>query len=139
MAYEGDIQPFLDYFTESILKRLSNRDLQKFDEKYIKVMMLTSLFITPLYLPISEDETLNGYTDIYLQKHPAKPTVKYEYILEIKYVKAKAEKKEKDLRFAEALDQIDKYKKDKRFAGRDDIKFAAIMFEGKGNCCNLNL
>ncbi|MCL2183505.1 MAG: ATP-binding protein, partial [Chitinispirillia bacterium] len=90
MAIEGNLMPYMAYFTENVLKRLSNIDLQKFDEKYIKVMMLTNLFISPLYLPVSEDENINGYTDIYLQKHPAKPVVKYEYILEIKYVKTKA-------------------------------------------------
>jgi len=28
--------------------------------------------------------------------------------------------------------QIEKYKKDTRFINRDDLKFAAIVFEGKG-------
>jgi hypothetical protein len=133
MAYDGNIKPYLDFFTENFLKRLSNRDLQKFDEKYIKVMMLSTLFISRLYLPVSEDENINGYTYIYLQKHPAIKDIKYEYVFEIKYAKTGATDEEISAKFAEADIQIEKYKKDVRFADRDDIKFVAVVFKGKGD------
>ncbi|MCL2182023.1 MAG: ATP-binding protein, partial [Chitinispirillia bacterium] len=133
LACDGDMMPFMNYFSESFLKRMSNRDLQKFDEKYIKAMMLTLLFTSPLYLPVSEDETINGYTDVYLQKHPAKRAVKYEYVFEIKYAKTGAAAAEIAAKFAEAGAQIEKYKQDPRFAGRGDIKFAALVFMGKGD------
>jgi len=133
MAYRGDFKPYLDFFTENFLKRLSNRDLINFDEKYIKVMLLSTLFTSRLYLPVSESENINGYTDIYLQKHPSIIDMKYEYVFEIKYVKTGTEKAEKDAKFAEAMAQIEKYKKDARFANRDDLKFLAIVFEGKGD------
>ncbi|MDR2579006.1 MAG: ATP-binding protein [Chitinispirillales bacterium] len=134
MALDGDLMPYMDYFTENVLKRLSNRDLQKFDEKYIKVMMLTNLFVSPLYLPVSEDENIHGYSDIYLQKHPAmQGAVKYEYILEIKYAKTDATETDVAAKFAEAEAQIQKYKKDPRFAGRSDLKLAALVFKGKGD------
>ena len=133
MAYRGDFKPYLDFFTENFLKRLSNRDLMNFDEKYIKVMLLSTLFTSRLYLPVSESENINGYTDIYLQKHPSITDMKYEYVFEIKYVKTGTEKAEKDAKFAEAMAQIEKYKKDTRFINRDDLKFAAIAFEGKGD------
>jgi hypothetical protein len=134
MAIDGDISPYLTYFTENVLMRLSNRDLQKFDEKYIKVMMLTNLFSTPRYLPVSEDENIYGYSDIYLQRHPAmQDAVKYEYILEIKYAKTDATESDIAAKFAEAEAQIQKYKKDPRFANRTDLKLAALVFKGKGN------
>jgi hypothetical protein len=132
MAFDGDIRPYLDFFTENFLKRLSNRDLMKFDEKYIKVMMLATLFSSRLYLPVSEDETTEGYTDIYLQKHPAVHDIKFEYVFEIKYAKTEAAEAEIKAKFAEAEVQIDKYKTDPKFAGRSDVKFAAIVFKGKG-------
>ena len=132
MAFRGNMKPYLDFFSENFLKRLSNRDLQNFNEKYIKVMMLSSLFISRLYLPISEDENINGYTDIYLQKHPAVKDIKYEYVFEIKYAKTDATDAEISAKLAEAKIQIEKYKKDKRFADRDDIKFVALVFKGKG-------
>jgi len=132
MAYDGDIESYLDFFTENFLKRLSNRDLMNFDEKYIKVMLLSTLFISKLYLPISEDENINGYTDIYLQKHPAIPDIKFEYVFEVKYVKTEATEADIKAKFAEAEMQIEKYKKDSRFAGREDLKFVALVFKGKG-------
>jgi hypothetical protein len=131
MAYDGEIKPYLDFFVEKFLKRLSNRDLQKFDEKYIKVMMLASMFTSQLYLPVSEDENINGYTDIYLLKHPAVKDIKYEYVFEIKYVKTDASEIEINAKLADAQSQIEKYKKDERYANRDDLKFAAIVFRGK--------
>ena len=132
MAYYGDIKSFLDFFIKNFLKRLSNRDLINFDEKYIKVMLLSTLFMSRLYLPVSEDETIEGYTDIYLLKHPAVSDIKYEYVFEIKYAKTGATETEVKEKFAEANAQIEKYKTDPRFSGRDDIRFAAIVFKGKG-------
>jgi hypothetical protein len=135
MALRGNAKPYLDFFSEKVLKHLSNRDLTKFDEKYVKVMLLVNLLASNLYLPKSEDENINGYTDIYLQKHPARPDISFEYVFEIKYIKKDAEgkNKERDSKFADALGQIEKYKKDPRFASRDDVKFFAIVFEGKGD------
>ncbi|MDR0307167.1 MAG: ATP-binding protein [Chitinispirillales bacterium] len=132
MALHGTVESYLDFFSGSILNHLSNRDLTKFDEKYIKAMLLANLLMSNLYLPKSEDENINGYTDIYLQKHPAIKDIKYEYVFEIKYIKANTDKKEKDSKLAEAIGQIEKYKKDPRFANRTDLKFFALIFEGKG-------
>ncbi|MDR0517530.1 MAG: PD-(D/E)XK nuclease domain-containing protein, partial [Fibromonadaceae bacterium] len=89
-------------------------------------------------LPVSEDENINGYTDIYLQKHPAINDIKYEYVFEIKYAKTGFTDAEINAKLSEAQAQIEKYKKDSRFAGREDVKFAAIVFKGKGEfqLCN---
>jgi cephalosporin hydroxylase len=35
-------------------------------------------------LPVSEAENINGYMDIYLQKHPAVEDIKFEYVFEPK-------------------------------------------------------
>jgi len=114
------------------LKRLSNRDLIRFDEKHLKVMMLASLFTSRLYLPNSESEVTEGYTDIYLQKHPAVADIKYEYVFEIKYAKTDAKDSEIKTKRKEAQTQIELYKKDPRFVNRSDVRFAAIVFKGKG-------
>ncbi|MDR2728390.1 MAG: ATP-binding protein [Chitinispirillales bacterium] len=132
MAFDGEIKPYLDFFTENFLKRLSNRDLIRFDEKHLKVMLLASLFTSRLYLPNSESEVTEGYTDIYLQKHPAVADIKYEYVFEIKYVKTDAPDSEIKAKREEAQAQIERYKKDPRFANRNDVLFAAIVFKGKG-------
>jgi len=133
MAYRGDFKSFLDFFTEHRLKLLSNRDLISFDEKYIKTMMLATVADSGLYHPISENENTGGYSDIYLHKHHSVADIKFEYVFELKYVKTDAPKSEKDNKFADAAKQIGEYKKDPRFANRNNIKFAAIVFQGKGD------
>jgi len=131
MAYDGDFNSFLIFFVENRLKRLSNRDLINFDEKYIKLMMLATLYFSNFYLPISEDENTGGYSDVYLQRHHAVADVKFEYIFELKYVKTDASENEKEAKFTQAFAQLEKYKKDPRFTDRDDLKFIAILFTGK--------
>ena len=143
MAYRGDFKPYLDFFTENYLKRLSNRDLIDFDEKLIKVMLLSTLFTSKFYLPVSDpegagskattNENVNGYTDIYLQKSLSAQDMKFEYIFELKYLKTDAKTNEKEAKLAEALEQLKKYRKDARFANRSDIKFVAIVFVGKSD------
>jgi hypothetical protein len=133
MAFHGDYKSYLDFFTEHFLKRLSNRDLMHFDEKYIKVMLLASLFTSHFYLPVSESETINGYTDMYLQKSLSVPDLKFEYVFEIKYVKSGSSAKEKEAKLIEALEQLEKYKKDPRFANKKELRFIAIVFAGKGD------
>jgi hypothetical protein len=132
MAFDGDIKPFFDFFTENFLKRLSNRDLIRFDEKHLKVMLLASLFTSRLYLPNSESEVTEGYTDIYLQKHPAVADIKYEYVFFFFYAKTGATDSEIKAKREEAQAQIERNKKDPRFANRNDVLFAATVFKGKG-------
>jgi len=133
MAFRGEFKSYLDFFVENYLKRLSNRDLMNFDEKYIKAMLLTIFYQSNLYLPVSENENTDGYSDIYLQKHHAVADIKFEYVFELKYLKVNASRAEKDEALSQALTQIEKYKKDPRFASRDDLKFLAVVFSGKGD------
>ena len=133
MAFRGDFESFLTFFVENYLKRLSNRDLRNFDEKYIKAMLLSVLFMSNLYHQISENENTDGYFDIYLQRHHAVPDVKFEYVFELKYLKTNATESEKEEAFAKAFEQVEGYKKDPRFAKKNDIRFIAIVFAGKGS------
>jgi len=43
MAYEGRIKPYVEYISQNVLKTLSNRDMINFDEKYIKLILITYL------------------------------------------------------------------------------------------------
>jgi len=84
MAYEGKIEPYIDYISQNVLKMLSNRDMINFDEKYIKVILFSYIVNSMAYRPISERETENGYIDIYLEKNIRMPDVKYEWLIELK-------------------------------------------------------
>ncbi len=88
----GNIEPLIE-LTEQFLKGLSNRDYERFDEKYIKVVMLSLLSDVNIYIPHSEYEVhADGYVDLYLQA-AFKPEQSAHYFIELKYVKARAAKK----------------------------------------------
>jgi hypothetical protein len=70
MATEGDIQRFINYISENAFSKLSDYDLQQFDEKYIQILMLAYLFMSNIYISMSEYETVPGRTDIFLQRNP---------------------------------------------------------------------
>jgi hypothetical protein len=132
LAYDSDPIPYLDYISKNIFQRLSNRDLIGFDEKYVKLMLLNGLFRSRLYIPDSEKEVEHGYIDIFLQRSPLLPEVPYEWVWELKYLK---KDEATEAKVAATLDaaraQLDKYRRSALFAGRNDVKFAALLFIGK--------
>jgi len=135
LAYDNDVKPFLKYFQENILANLSNRDMQNFSEKNIKILLLGILFQSNLYLPISELENSEGYCDIYLQKRTIYP-VNYEWVWELKYIKtADAEKQaliaEKQ---QESITQLKRYKNSTFFKDRTDVRYLSVVFVGKKDC-----
>jgi hypothetical protein len=132
LAYDGDLVPYISYMSKNIFQRLSNRDLIGFDEKYIKLMLLGGVFRSLLYVPTSEKEVEHGYIDIFLQRSPLLPEIPYEWVWELKYLKKKDATKEKvATTLAAAQAQLEKYRRSTLFVGRDDVKFAALLFIGK--------
>jgi hypothetical protein len=136
LAYKGDPKPYLDYVSQNILSRLSNRDLQKFDEKYIKIILLYGLFQSTAYLTISELEVTSGYTDIYMQRnHFLRDRITYEWVWEIKYAKkGDVSGKNKSVlktKQEEARIQLKKYRDSHQFAGRTDVRYLSLIFIGK--------
>ncbi len=86
-AADGDISQFFELI-EQVLQGLSNRDFQRFDEKYIKVMIMAYLFHAPFYYIRSEREIKNdGYLDLEVLRHPDKHSNPMQYVMEIKYLK----------------------------------------------------
>jgi hypothetical protein len=132
LAYDGDPVPYINYVSNNIFQRLSNRDLIGFDEKYIKLMLLSGLFRSRLYVPDSEREVEHGYIDIFLQRSPLLPEVPYEWVWELKHLKKDdATKAQVATTLEAARMQLEKYRQSVLFAGRDDVKFAALLFIGK--------
>jgi hypothetical protein len=129
MAMEGNLQGFIAYVSEHAFGKLSNRDLIHFDEKYIQILLLAYLFQSRLYVPMSEYEA-DGYADIFLQRNPDVPQIKYEWVLELKYCKeneADSLPQKRD----RALTQLQKYIASHRLTGREGLKAAVIVFIGK--------
>jgi hypothetical protein len=129
LALDGQAKPFIDYVCRNIFNKLSNRDLRRFDEKYIKIMLLSCLFQSNVYIPVSEIETNNGYVDIYLRRSPLVPEVKFEWIFEFKYLKAS----EKSLAThrSDAQKQLQGYSSSAMMKDSKDLKKAVILFIGK--------
>ena len=130
MAMEGDVHTFIEYVSQNAFNKLSNNDLSRFDEKYIKILLLAYLFQSKIYVTMSEFETSRGYTDIFLQRSPSLPEIKYEWVLELKYLKVEDEKELPKAK-KEAEDQLQRYMQAYRLSGRPGLKTAVIVFIGK--------
>ncbi|MDR1270000.1 MAG: ATP-binding protein [Planctomycetaceae bacterium] len=131
MAMEGDLHGFIDYVSQNAFNKLSDFDLQRFDEKYIKVLLLAYLLLNNIYIPMSEYEVNPGRVDIFLQRNPNFPQVKYEWVLELKYCKTHASQAEINQKRKEGLEQLNQYVHSFRLKNRSDLKFALIIFIGK--------
>jgi hypothetical protein len=133
MAFRGNLEPFISYIKEHILSALSNRDLIHFNKKYIKVLLLALITISPLYRVESEKENTRGYIDLFLGRDIRFPEVPYQWLWELKYLK-ESERNLLEETKTTGLQQLSAYSKDKGFSGRDDIKNALLIFVGKKDC-----
>ncbi|HBG41907.1 MAG TPA: AAA family ATPase [Porphyromonadaceae bacterium] len=130
LAYDGNGVPLLDYVSKNIFSKLSNRDLMRFDEKYIKVMLLSVLFQSKIYLPFSEREVEGGYIDIFLERSSHLPDIPYEWIIELKYVKESDTDRLPEIRKASAA-QLERYAASPQLAGKPGLRKAVWLFIGK--------
>jgi hypothetical protein len=135
MAFNGDYNPFFETFHKKFVSKISVQDLQKFSEKNVKFLLLSILFQNNLYLPISEQENSNGYTDIYLQRRTLYKVLPIDWVWEIKYIKQSDAKKPSliEEKKTEAREQLQRYKNSNRFENRTDIRYLAVVFVGKKN------
>jgi hypothetical protein len=85
IARNADITSFMEIVTTT-LKKLSNRDFIKFDEKHVKIIMITYFMMSRIYYVKSEYEVENGYIDIALLPRPS-VNAPYHAIFEVKYIK----------------------------------------------------
>ncbi|MDR3093765.1 MAG: ATP-binding protein [Bacteroidales bacterium] len=133
LAMEGDLERFIAYVSQNAFGKLSDYDLQRFDEKYIQILLLAYLFLSRTYVPMSEYEAIPGRTDIYLQRSPLLPQIKYEWVFELKYCKTGAKESEIKAKRDEGLEQVRQYLASDRLKDRTDLKAAVILFIGKNN------
>ncbi|MDR3093747.1 MAG: PD-(D/E)XK nuclease domain-containing protein, partial [Bacteroidales bacterium] len=138
LAFRSNPTLFIDYVSRNIFSRLSNRDLKRFSEKYIKIILLNGLFQSKLYVPITEMEVTKGYTDIWLKRSHLFPEIPCEWVWELKYVKKGDNENVKtghasSLQTArdEARAQLAKYRDSHLFAGRTDVRYLSVIFIGK--------
>jgi hypothetical protein len=129
IALDGDIKPFMEIVT-TMLKKLSNRDFIRFDEKYVKIIMLTYFMMSRIYYVRSEYEVEGGYIDIALLPRMG-VDAPYNAIFEVKYIR-KGEFGDELLaeKIKSAKEQIAKYGTAPELAGMDNLLKWVLVFCG---------
>ena len=124
---EGNIETLLK-LVQKLLEILSNRDFQKFVEKYIKMVIQAYAFQANYYYVRSEREITNdGYLDLELLKHPDTYAEPHQYALEIKYLKQSEEGKLQSTMLA-AKKQLQHYlEMDAELQSLKNLKAVAIV------------
>jgi hypothetical protein len=134
MAYHGDLSPFLRLIQDRVLLVLSNRDLMHFDEKHIKMLLLSYLSLSPVYRALSEKEVAQGYSDLLLALDGRFPDARYSFLLELKHVKTGATEEQVEAARTEAEGQLARYLLDQGLLpvllGERQIKAAVVVFIG---------
>jgi len=110
LALHNDFELFR-HEIERVLQILSNRDFMQMDEKHIKVLLLALLHQSEVYFVKSESEINHKYPDIMLlERSPY--AIKHEHLIELKYCKKSARKKDPkawDDKLQEGIDQVKGY------------------------------
>ena len=108
IALEGKMDTFVKT-VERYLKNLSNRDYERFNEKYVKLLFYSIAMNFDIYDVKSEMEIERGYSDLILSpREEQKGKGYYSIIIEFKYLKKEEEKKLKDMQES-AKEQLERY------------------------------
>jgi hypothetical protein len=126
---EANPEPFLKLVEYVLAENHSNRDELSYGEKHLQTLMIGLLFPYESYYIHSEYEAKKGYPDIFLEKMPNRP-VKYDIVLELKYVKKSAEKTLKKV-IQQAETQLDEYMRSERFSRPDVCGFYVVFLGGE--------
>ncbi|MDR1859429.1 MAG: ATP-binding protein [Bacteroidales bacterium] len=132
-AFRNNPYPYVDYISKNIVARLSNRDLQRFDEKYLKFALLNYMNLFHYYIPLSEVEVTEGYPDVYLKRTGLYPSIPCDWVVELKYIKQSDARKPSVLeaKLKEARKQIAKYRASQVFNNRADVQYRIFVFTWK--------
>ncbi|MDR3308926.1 MAG: AAA family ATPase [Tannerella sp.] len=132
-AVNGKAQQFIEYISTAFVRNLSVRDLRQFDEKYLKIILLTNLFYGKYFIPISEMEVSEGVTDIYLMRSGIYRNMPYEWVWEIKYVKQTDANKPAviEAKKQKSREQLAKYRSSYLFRDRTDVRYLSVIYIGK--------
>jgi hypothetical protein len=129
IAKAADISDFLGIVTTT-LNKLSYRDFMKFDEKYVKIIMITYFMMSKIYYVKSEYEVEDGYIDIAILPRPG-VNAPYNAIFEVKYIKKEAYSESvKAEKIKEAKEQMAKYSTSTELAEMDNLLKWVIVFCG---------
>jgi hypothetical protein len=127
LAIHAKADLFIDIINKT-LEGLSRRDFIKFDEKDIKLLMITYLSMSRIYYVRSEVEVSGGFIDVLLQRRVGIP-VPFEAIFEIKYLKqCDASEQNIQQKLDEGKSQLERYIPD--FMDPKTLKKWVFVFAG---------
>jgi hypothetical protein len=109
MALDGNLAPFLEMVFTRVLRKLSNRDLIRLDEKTMKMVLLSYLSLSEVFFAWSEVELAFGYSDLVLIPSRSQPAAQVGFVIELKYLRAGAAEGEVTARLDEADAQLRRY------------------------------
>ena len=116
--------------TQGRLQQLSNRDFIRFDEKYVKLVMLTYLYLSQIYYVKSEYEVEGGYIDIALLPRINVKAPNHA-IIELKYIpKEQFSDKLLQEKIREAEDQISRYETAEELRQVPNLLKFVVVFKG---------
>jgi hypothetical protein len=129
IAKVADITDFLNIVTTT-LNKLSSRDYMKFDEKYVKIIMITYFMMSKIYYVKSEYEVEDGYIDIAILPRPG-VDAPYNAIFEVKYLKKEGyTARKKAIKVKEAKEQMARYATAPELADMTNLLKWVIVFCG---------
>ena len=116
--------------TEGRLQKLSKRDFIRFDEKYVKLVMLNYLFMSQIYFVKSEYEVEGGYIDIALLPRVNVKAPNHA-IIELKYIpKESFTDKLMQEKIAEAEAQLSRYSTSDELRQVPNLLKFVVVFKG---------
>ena len=124
MAIEGKIEKGINLL-QKYLKNLSNRDYQKFDEKYLKLLFYCIAMNLKTFWIKSELEVEREYPDILLIPKEANKNY-YTIMIEFKYLKKGEANKLKEKQ-EEAKNQLKKYSNKEEMKALENLKKYTVV------------
>jgi hypothetical protein len=129
LAKFGKIDALIE-LTQSSLQKLSNNDFIRFDEKYVKLNMLTWLHLSRMYYVKSEYEVEGGYIDIALLPRINVKAPNHA-IIELKYIpKESFTDKLMQEKITEAEAQLSRYSTSEELIQVPNLLKFVVVFKG---------
>jgi hypothetical protein len=124
---KGNREPFFERL-EELLKVLSNRDYRKFDEKYIKMLIMAYAIQGKYFFVQSEREVKGGgYLDLELYIRPNNPSRHHQFALEIKYLKKEDEAQKENAMQAAKAQLLQYYQNDALLQSKTQLHLLAVV------------
>ena len=134
MANQGVIEPLLEVFKKHVIEDLGLRETLQFNEQTMKLMLVAYMSLSRTFQLKTELQTQQGYCDLALGVRSPGSSAKYAWLIEAKYVAAKATKAAIEKAVEQAYAQLEKYVADRQAMaeltlGRE-LKTGVLVFVG---------